>query len=150
MSLVHYYPGDSFFHKLDPRVKMLWLACMFVLSFIFNHPLHLGVLFISVLFLWIYMKIPFSELKLFFKALTIVAIVTFFFESSIMLLGTLAPPVAIAFLHPYLSRLSTSARPSTIIISSDFKRSGPHTSLSGPQKAGAQTKSPYPLSPMKP
>ena len=80
MSLVHYYPGDSFFHKLDPRVKMLWLACMFVLSFIFNHPLHLGVLFISVLFLWIYMKIPFSELKLFFKALTIVAIVTFFFQ----------------------------------------------------------------------
>jgi len=80
MSLVHYYPGDSFFHKLDPRVKMVWLVCMFLLSFIFNHPLHLGVLLLSVLFLWIYMKIPFSELKLFFKALTVVAVVTFFFQ----------------------------------------------------------------------
>ncbi len=80
MSLVHYYPGRSLFHRLDPRVKMVWLVCMFLLAFAFNHPLHLSILLAIVLALWVHMRIPYSELKLFFKALTVVAILTFIFQ----------------------------------------------------------------------
>ncbi len=80
MSLVRYYPADTFFHKLDPRVKVIWLFCVFILSLAFNHPLYLSVLLLSVFLLWIFLKIPFSEIGLFFKALFFVAIATFILQ----------------------------------------------------------------------
>jgi len=80
MSLVHYYPGDSLFHRLDPRVKVVWLVCMFLLAFAFNDPLHLSVLLALTLILWRHMRIPVSEFGLFLKALTAVAVLTFVFQ----------------------------------------------------------------------
>ena len=80
MSLVHYYPGESFFHELDSRVKMIWLVCMFLLAFSFNSPIHLGVLLLLTLALWLRLHFPFSEMKMFLKALTMIAAITFLFQ----------------------------------------------------------------------
>jgi len=80
MSLIKYYPGDTFFHKLDPRTKMVWLISIFILAFIFTNPVHTAVLFIILLALWVFIKIPFREMKLFFKALTLISIFTFFIQ----------------------------------------------------------------------
>ncbi|OPX76217.1 MAG: hypothetical protein A4E43_01349 [Methanosaeta sp. PtaB.Bin005] len=47
--------------------------------------------------------------------------------------GTLVPPTATAFLMPYLSRLSTSALPSTTKIASESRTLGPAGRLSLPK-----------------
>ena len=36
-------------HKLNPFVKLVWIAAIFVLSLVFNHPLYLLLLFLSTL-----------------------------------------------------------------------------------------------------
>jgi len=33
-----YIPGDSFFHELDPRTKLVWAIAMMVISFLFFNP----------------------------------------------------------------------------------------------------------------
>ena len=80
MPLVKYYPGDTFFHKLDPRVKIVWMFLLFILAFIFNHPLHLGIILLSVILLWEYVGIPFREIGAIAKALIIISAVTFIFQ----------------------------------------------------------------------
>ena len=61
------------------------------------------------------------------------AVTFLFLLNSIMLSGTLAPSIAIAFFIPCFKRFRTSALPSTITISSSFSTSGPHGSFSGPK-----------------
>ncbi len=60
------------------------------------------------------------------------AVIIFFLDRSIIVLGTLDPFIAITFLNPCFSRFSTSALPSTIIISSASSTFGPAGSLSFP------------------
>jgi len=44
-------------HKLNPFIKLVWVATIFVLSLVFNHPLYLLLLFLSTLPLVITAKI---------------------------------------------------------------------------------------------
>lgn len=40
---------DSLVHNLNPRVKLIWLACVFVLTMVFNHPLfQIGLFLVSL------------------------------------------------------------------------------------------------------
>jgi energy-coupling factor transport system permease protein len=42
----YYEKADSKVHNLNPRVKLIWLACVFILTMVFNHPLFQFVLFL--------------------------------------------------------------------------------------------------------
>ena len=61
------------------------------------------------------------------------AVTTFLAQRSAIVGGTLVPPTATAFLMPYLSRLSTSARPSTTRMASESSTFGPAGRLSLPR-----------------
>jgi energy-coupling factor transport system permease protein len=45
----YYYRTNSKVHQLDPRVKVIWVACATTLSMTFNDPLYQFILFASVI-----------------------------------------------------------------------------------------------------
>jgi len=66
-----YRPGDSFFHKMDPSVKFIWMVIIVLLLFIMTDPLSvLGLLVIQVLMGKMGAKIGFAEMA---RALVIIA-----------------------------------------------------------------------------
>ncbi|WP_243354744.1 energy-coupling factor transporter transmembrane component T family protein [Bacillus litorisediminis] len=60
--MLDYIPSNSFVHRLDVRVKALVFILLTVVSFIFNHPLFNAVLALFITIIYVYMKIPFSQL----------------------------------------------------------------------------------------
>lgn len=62
-SLFRYEQKDSLLHRLDPRVKLLWLFGISVLSVVFGTPGLLAILFISTLPLWFILKPSKSRIK---------------------------------------------------------------------------------------
>ena len=60
------------------------------------------------------------------------AVAVFLSERSTIVSGTFVPSTATAFLIPYLRRLITSARPSTMMIASESMTFGPPGTLSSP------------------
>ena len=49
MISLRYRDKATAIHKLNPLVKLVWVAAIFILSLIFNHPVYLVLLFISTL-----------------------------------------------------------------------------------------------------
>ena len=68
VSYDYYVKGQSFFHKLDPRAKLVWVFILLILSVAFNHPLYLGTMFAAILLVAILSKLPLKRLWLFSKA----------------------------------------------------------------------------------
>lgn len=66
ITLGQYFPGKSFFHKLDPRTKLLWLVLMIVLIFVAQNMWAVGFMLLMTLFSMIFTGVP---LKLYFKGL---------------------------------------------------------------------------------
>lgn len=62
-SLFRYEQKDSLLHRLDPRVKLLWLFGISVLSVVFGTPGLLAILFISTLPFWFILKPSKSRIK---------------------------------------------------------------------------------------
>jgi len=62
-SLFRYEQKDSLLHRLDPRVKLLWLFGISVLSVVFGTPDLLAILFISTLPFWFILKPSKSRIK---------------------------------------------------------------------------------------
>lgn len=69
MSLVAYYPGDSFIHKLDPRVKILLLFFLTLVILVSVNYWVIGTLFVFILVLWYIAKLPFNAMLSYFKFL---------------------------------------------------------------------------------
>lgn len=69
MVFLEYLPGDSLFHKIDVRTKILWLISIIVLAFIFTDPLYLGVISLIVFVTALLIKLPFERLKTMFSPL---------------------------------------------------------------------------------
>jgi energy-coupling factor transport system permease protein len=66
-----YIPGNTFFHRLDPRVKFLcWIVIMILTVGLGTDPIYLGVVFISVFVVMWLAKIPFSKITPFLKGIT--------------------------------------------------------------------------------
>lgn len=95
-SLVLYFPGKTFFHRLDPRAKLVFL--LFVSSAIFaiqNLYLSISLLLIMVI-LWSFAKLPVSIVIGFLNALLPVFIFLFivqaiFYPGDIVLISPLIP-----------------------------------------------------------
>lgn len=83
ITLGQYFPGRSFFHKLDARTKLLWLIMMIVLIFVANNLLAVGVMLfmtlISVLLTRVPVKLYFKGLKAIWIILIISAVLNIFY-----------------------------------------------------------------------
>lgn len=62
-SLFRYEQKDSLLHRLDPRVKLLWLFGVSVLSVVLGTPYLLVMLFVSTLPFWFILKPSISRIK---------------------------------------------------------------------------------------
>lgn len=68
-SLIAYYPGKTFFHKLDPRAKIIFMVIVSMAIFAVQQiPVALVVLAV-MLCLWFVARLPFSVLWSFIKVL---------------------------------------------------------------------------------
>lgn len=83
ITLGQYFPGKSFFHKLDARTKLLWLVMMIVLIFVADNLLAVGVMLlctvISVLLTRVPVKLYFKGLKAIWIILIISAVLNIFY-----------------------------------------------------------------------
>lgn len=69
MSLIEYYPGESFMHKLDPRVKVISLLIVTIAIFIVTNFVVIGVTFLTCILLWANSKLPLQKIKGYLKFL---------------------------------------------------------------------------------
>lgn len=83
-----YIPGNTYFHRLDPRVKFLWWIIIMILTVgLGTDPIYLGVVFISVFVVIWLAKIPSSKVTSFLKGIApVVAMYAIF--------NLLFPPIA--------------------------------------------------------
>ncbi len=72
ITLGQYFPGSSFFHKLDARTKLLWLIMMIVLIFVANNLLAIGLMLFMTILSVLLTKVP---VKLYFKGLKAIWII---------------------------------------------------------------------------
>ena len=69
MSLIEYYPGHTFIHRLDPRVKIFALLLTTTAIFISENFLVIGVICLTVFTLWLAARLPVRVLGRYFKLL---------------------------------------------------------------------------------
>jgi len=67
--LIQYVPGDSFFHRLDPRAKIVFMLLMTTIVFVIQRIWIAAAVWLSLLALWRVARLPFSILKQMSKAL---------------------------------------------------------------------------------
>lgn len=71
MVFLEYLPGDSLFHRMDVRPKLMWFIVVVVFSFMFWNPLILGAILALVLLLGLYIKIPYAKFRTLLRTLAI-------------------------------------------------------------------------------
>lgn len=76
-SLVAYYPGTSFIHRLDPRVKILFMVIVSTSIFAIQNLALAAVVLILMLLLWFAARLPLSVLWGFLKALSTIILFLF-------------------------------------------------------------------------
>jgi len=89
IALGNYYPADSFVHRLDPRLKIVSLAVMMVITFGIAVPAAVALHTLMVLGLVLLSQIP---LKVFYRGLRLF-IFLFFFTAVLHLFFTPGKPV---------------------------------------------------------
>lgn len=72
-----YLPGRSIMHRLDPRIKLLWLATNIALGAFLFDPILLAIVFSNVLVLALVSKIPWNKLAGMFIGLAPVMVLYF-------------------------------------------------------------------------
>lgn len=59
---IEYFQSDSIIAKLDARVKLILVFCILILVFIWNNPLHLGLLVLAIIVLSLIAGLTFKYL----------------------------------------------------------------------------------------
>jgi len=72
-----YYPGNSLMHRLDPRIKLLWLAANIVLGAFLFDPLLLAIVYANVVLLMVVSRIPWSKMSKMYKGLIPISVFYF-------------------------------------------------------------------------
>lgn len=75
ITLGQYFPGNSFFHRLDARTKLLWLILMIVLVFVADNLLAVGIMLIVTAASVLLTGVP---IKMYFKGLKAIYIILLF------------------------------------------------------------------------
>lgn len=68
-SLIAYYPGKTIFHRLDPRVKIIFMLLVSAAIFTVKSILIAGLVLILMLALWFVARLPLKVLMSFMKVL---------------------------------------------------------------------------------
>lgn len=76
-----YYPGNSVMHRLDPRIKLLWLASNIVLGAFLFDPILLALVYANVVFLIVVSRIPWNKMSTLYKGL--IPISAFYFLANL-------------------------------------------------------------------
>ena len=71
-----YVPGNSFLYRMDPRVKIITVAVVFVISVLFEDARFLAPVFLVVLLTAVIGKVPLSRVGLLLKSLTVLVIIS--------------------------------------------------------------------------
>jgi len=71
MVFLEYIPGDSLFHRLDIRSKLLWFIAVNVLAFLFWDPIYVGIILFSVILAGTVAQVPFRRFGTLMKGLII-------------------------------------------------------------------------------
>lgn len=96
MSLVQYYPGKTFVHRLDPRSKLIALVLLTIVIFAVTDFKIIALIFLGSLCLWLTAKLPLSILFSYMKflgSLLIILIIlqALFYPGQTILLKPLIP-----------------------------------------------------------
>ncbi len=75
ITLGQYFPGKSFFHKLDARTKLLWLIMMIILIFVAGNLLAAAVMLLATVISVIITRVP---VRLYFKGMKAIWIILLF------------------------------------------------------------------------
>lgn len=67
MAVIEYIPGKSFFHKLDPRVKIVMLLLFTFFIFSTKNFIIISFVFVLVVSLWLIARIPLKKIFSLFK-----------------------------------------------------------------------------------
>jgi energy-coupling factor transport system permease protein len=84
--MFEYYPGTSFFHRLDVRTKALGFLMVTVLAFLFNSPVYNLVLTLVALLVSLYVGLTFKKIAQKLQPLIVI------FLAIILLTGVSYPP----------------------------------------------------------
>ncbi len=68
-SLVLYFPGQTYFHRLDPRAKIIFMVLISTAIFATQNMALSALILVTMIALWFVARLPFSVVKGFFKAL---------------------------------------------------------------------------------
>ena len=95
ITLGRYLPGDSFLHRLSPRIKLLLLLLSLVILFLLQTFAGLGLLLLSLLFLLAAVRIPLryllGSLRPIIYIVIFTALIYFFFTKGGVVLLRLGP-----------------------------------------------------------
>lgn len=91
-----YIKGDTFFHRLDPRVKLIFWGVMIALVLLVDtDPISLGIILSIVIIIPKISKIPMNKISSFLRSISPVA-------SAYLLFNLLFPPAMREFEEPYI------------------------------------------------
>jgi energy-coupling factor transport system permease protein len=71
-----YEPGSSFLYRLDPRVKVVGVLAVFLLSILFTSPFYLAPVFLAVMVVIVAGRVPLRRVALLLKSLTVLVIIS--------------------------------------------------------------------------
>jgi energy-coupling factor transport system permease protein len=96
VSMVQYYPGKTFVHKLDPRSKLIALVLLTILIFAVTDFKVIGMIFCTSILLWMIAKLPASILLGYMKFLgpllvLLVLLQALFYPGNVYLVKPLIP-----------------------------------------------------------
>ncbi|MEM1574273.1 MAG: energy-coupling factor transporter transmembrane component T [Candidatus Methanomethylicaceae archaeon] len=74
------FPGESFFHKLDPRTKFLWFGVIIILASLFLNMIALLIILITIFMIIAIARIPWKVVLKRVRALLLVAVLYFIFN----------------------------------------------------------------------
>ncbi len=98
MSMVQYYPGKSFIHNLDPRVKFVSLFVLTILIFSTTNFLVISIIFFAALISWLVARLPVKILYAYMKILAVLLIIliamqALFYPGSIIIYSPIIPDI---------------------------------------------------------
>lgn len=97
-SLIECYPGESLLHRLDPRVKIIFLLLFTTMIFIIQHVYLAVVMLLTVIALWCVARLPLRIMGGYFKILGGIIVFLFVVQAilrpgEVILIDPLIPPV---------------------------------------------------------
>lgn len=81
MSMVQYYPGESFVHKLDPRAKFISLILLTVMIFAVTDFRVISMILSLAIMLWLVAKLPISVLTGYVKFIGALLLILLIFQA---------------------------------------------------------------------